>query len=120
MALTDTFIKKIGYTGTPSGEKHADGGGLYLHVTQAGKYWRLAYRFLGKQKTLSIGVYPAVSLANARRQRDKAREHLAEGLDLSETKKTQRALKVTAYENTFKAVAMDWHLKRTKVNRPVF
>ena len=57
MALTDTFCRTVKPTGKPSGDKHSDGGGLYLHVVAAGKYWRLAYRFAAKQKTLAMGVY---------------------------------------------------------------
>jgi hypothetical protein len=81
MALTDTFVKNVKPSGSATGEKHADGHGLYLHVKEAGKYWRMSYRHLGKQKTLALGVYPAVSLAKARKRRDEARELLAEGLD---------------------------------------
>ena len=79
MALTDTFVKNTKASGLPAGDKHTDGQGLYLHVKTAGKYWRLNYRFAGKQKTLALGVYPAVSLAKARKRRDAARELLAEG-----------------------------------------
>ena len=79
MALTDTFLKNIKASGSPAGGKHTDGQGLHLHVKAAGKYWRLNYRFAGKQKTLALGVYPAVSLAKARKRRDTARELLAEG-----------------------------------------
>ena len=68
MALTDTFVKNIKPSGTLVGAKHADGQGLYLHVKEAGKYWRMSYRFDGKQKTLALGVYPAVSLAKARQR----------------------------------------------------
>ena len=56
MALTDTFVKTIKSNGSTVGEKHTDGLGLYLHVKDAGKYWRMAYRFTGKQKTLALGV----------------------------------------------------------------
>ncbi|MFM1979472.1 MAG: hypothetical protein RLZ68_737, partial [Pseudomonadota bacterium] len=76
MALTDTFIKQTKDIG-----KTFDGGGLYILVKEAGKYWRMDYRFLGKAKTLALGVYPAVSLAKARQRRDKARELLADGID---------------------------------------
>lgn len=61
------------HTGAPAGDKHTDGQGLFLLVKAAGKYWRLSYRFLGKQKTLALGVYPEVSLAQARQRRDQAR-----------------------------------------------
>jgi len=77
MALTDTFVKYIKPTAAADGDKHTDGQGLYLHVKQAGKYWCVSYRFDVKQKLLSLGVYPAVSLAKARQRRDKAREVLA-------------------------------------------
>ena len=60
MALTDTFTRNIKHSGRPAGDKHSDGGGLYFHVTPAGRHWRMAYRFAGKQKTLALGVYRAV------------------------------------------------------------
>jgi hypothetical protein len=65
MPLTATFVEKsTNYTGNnKAGDKHTDGGGLYLHVMQSGKYWRMAYRLLGKQKTLSLGVYPTSPLS---------------------------------------------------------
>ena len=69
MALTDTFVKNVKHTGSPAGDKHTDGMGLYLLVKTSGKYWRMNYRFDGKQKTISFGVYPDVSLAKARARR---------------------------------------------------
>lgn len=111
MALTDTFVKNIKPSGTPAGEKHADGQGLYLHVKEAGKYWRLSYRFDGKQKTLALGVYPAVSLAKARARRDKARELLADGIDPNAAKQEEKQAKAAAAANTFEAVAREWLLK---------
>jgi hypothetical protein len=80
MALTDTFIKQAKWTGKPTGDKHSDGQGLYLHVKASGKYWRMAYRYLGKQKTLAIGIYPAVTLAQARKATEKARGLLAQDI----------------------------------------
>ena len=62
MALTDTFVKNIKPKGAAAGENHADVEGLYLHVEEAGKYWRMSYRLDGKQKVLALGVYPGVSL----------------------------------------------------------
>ena len=80
MALTDTAIKKT--QPTSKLQKLSDGGGLQLHVTATGgKPWRWAYRFDGKQKTMALGIYPAVSLAKARERRDKARNLLAAGTD---------------------------------------
>lgn len=116
MALTDTFVKNSKPTGKPAGEKHADGLGLYLHVKDAGKYWRMSYRFNGKQKTLALGVYPAVSLLKARKKRDTAREQLADGIDPSTAKQEEKQTKAKAAANTFEKVADQW-LKATSSNR---
>jgi hypothetical protein len=83
MALTDTFVKNVKPGESAAGDKYTDGQGLFLLVKAKSKYWRMSYRFMGKQKTLALGVYPAVSLAKARQKRDKARELLAEGTDPS-------------------------------------
>jgi integrase len=109
MALTDTFIKNIKHSGKPAGDKHADGGGMYLLVNTGGKYWRMDYRFAGKRKTLALGVYPATSLAKARAARDKARELLAGGSDPMSEKREAKAAKLTASENIFEAIAREWH-----------
>lgn len=109
MPLTDTFIKQAKHSGKAAGDKHSDGGGLYLHVMAAGKYWRMAYRFGGKQKTLAMGVYPAVTLAQARRRRDEARAQLADGIDPSLVKQAEKAAKAVAGESTFEAVAREYH-----------
>jgi hypothetical protein len=110
-ALKDTLVKNIKATGTPAGEKHSDRQGLYLHVKEAGKYWRMSYRFNGKQKTLALGVYPAVSLLKARQRRDKARELLADGIDPSPAKQDEKQAKATAAANTFESVGRDWLVK---------
>ena len=109
MALTDTFVKNIKPNGKPTGEKHTDGLGLYLHVKDAGKYWRMSYRFDGKQKTLALGVYPAVSLADARARRDKARKLLAHGADPSTAKKEDKQTKAAELANTFETIALEFH-----------
>jgi integrase len=109
MALNATFVASIKHSGKPAGDKHSDGHGLYLHVTATGKYWRLAYRFAEKQKTLALGVHPATSLADARSGRTKARGLLAEGVDPSAAKRMEKAAKKSASENTFKVIAMEWH-----------
>ena len=108
MALTDTFTKNAKHSGKAAGDKHSDGGGMYLHVTAAGKYWRLAYRMHGKQKTLAIGVYPAVSLAQAREARKRAKELLAQGTDPGTAKREGKAARATEAGNTFEAVALAW------------
>lgn len=109
MALTDTFVRQVKHKGSAAGEKHADGGGLYLLVKSVGKYWRMDYRYAGKRKTLALGVYPAVSLAKARKGRDQARELLAEGLDPSASKRAERMATAVAAANTFEAVACEFH-----------
>lgn len=116
MALTDTFVKNVKPTGAVAGDKHADGLGLYLHVKEAGKYWRMNYRFTGKQKTLALGVYPEVSLAKARKRREIAREQLAEGIDPGVAKREERQAKADAAANTFEAVARVW-LTKTAAKR---
>lgn len=111
MALTDTFIKQVKHSGAKAGDKHADGQTLYLLVSATGKYWRMSYRCDGKQKTLALGVYPAVSLAKARKRRDEARELLADGIDPSEAKHDAKQAKAIAAANTFEVVARAWIVK---------
>ncbi|MDO9469987.1 MAG: tyrosine-type recombinase/integrase [Nitrosomonas sp.] len=110
--LTDTAIRNA----KPRDKfyKVSDSGGLYLLVKSTGKYWRMDYRFVGKRKTLAIGVYPAVSLVAARKKRDEARELLAKDIDPSLTKAINKQIVRTAAENTFKAVALEWHAKTSK------
>jgi len=82
---------------------------MFLLVQPNGaKYWRLSYRFLGKQKTLALGVYPAVTLATARKKRDEAREQIAAGVDPGEAKKEARRAAEIAAANSFEAVAREW------------
>ena len=90
--------------------KLADGDGLYLFVMPNGaKYWRFLYRFLGKQKTYALGVYPEVSLKAAREKRRLARQLLSKGIDPSIERKQQKALALTNADNTFEAIARDWY-----------
>jgi integrase len=114
MALTDTFVKSVKHTGAAAGDKHTDGGGMYLLVNGAGRYWRMNYRFADKRKTLALGTYPEVSLAKARAKREKAREQLAEGIDPSAAKREEKAEQAAASVNTFKAVALEWHAMKEK------
>ena len=116
MALTDTFTKNTKHTGKSSGDKHTDGGGMYLLVNPSGKYWRMDYRFADKRKTLALGVYPEVSLAKARQRREKARELLADGIDPSIAKREGRQAKADAAAHTFELVARDW-LTKTAAER---
>lgn len=90
--------------------KLADGGGLYLEILPNGsKSWRMKYRFLGKEKRLVIGLYPTVTLAKARKARDEAKTMLSEGIDPSEAKKEARRQAEQESDNTFKALALEWH-----------
>ena len=116
MALTDTFVKNTKPAGKPAGDKHWDGGGMYLLVNGSGKYWRMDYRFAGKRKTMALGVYPAVSLAKARKRRDAARELLAEGVDPSTAKQDAKQATADAAANTFESVARAW-LGKTRAAR---
>ena len=111
MALTDTFVKNVKHGGAMAGEKHTDGGGMYLLVNKGGKYWRMNYRFAYKRKTLALGVYPAVSLAKARQRREKARELLADVIDPGTAKREDKQTKADAAANTFERVARDWMTK---------
>ncbi|WP_200529641.1 tyrosine-type recombinase/integrase [Klebsiella pneumoniae] len=94
----------------------ADGAGLYPEVVPSGsRYWRMKYRFNGKEKRLAFGVYPAVSLAQARALRDEAKKKLAEGIDPSFAKKEEKLVRDVRLHNTFQAVALEWH--GTKASR---
>jgi len=100
MPLTDTTIRNAKPKEKPI--KLSDGGGLFLLIQPGGvKLWRLAYRFAGKQKTLAFGIYPTISLANARAQRDAARKQLADGVDPSVERKLEKQARVV----TFRLVA---------------
>ncbi len=110
MALTATRVKAAKASDKP--QKLTDGGGLFLLVQINGaKYWRLAYRFTGKQKTLAIGVYPEISLSEARERREAARKILANGADPSDIKRVQKATKIALTENSFESVAREWFSK---------
>jgi len=107
MKLSDPAARKAKPEAKPY--KMADGGGLYLLVQPSGaKYWRLKYRYAGKEKTLAIGVYPDVSLADARERREQARKLLANGGDPGAIKQTQKREAKIAAANTFEAVAREW------------
>jgi integrase len=109
MPLTDTFVRQAKHKGSAIGERYADGGGMYLRIKAAGKYWRMDYRFHGKPKTLALGVYPAVSLLKARQRRDKARELLADGVDPSAAKRAEKLCNAAEAANSFEALAREFH-----------
>jgi len=105
--LTDTLIRKAKAPNKP--KKLADERGLYLLLTpNGGKWWRLKYRFGGKEKLLSLGTYPDVSLAKAREARDLARQQLAGGTDPSAARQQEKQEKAQAAANDFQTVAREW------------
>jgi len=112
MALTDIAIKKAKPADKPY--KLTVGGGLYLLVNLIGKYWRYNYRFLGKSKTLALGIYPDVSLARAREKHADARKLLADGTDPGERRKETKQAALVAMANSFEAVAREWHAMKLK------
>ena len=107
--LTDITVRQAKSRDKPY--KISDSGGLYLLIKPTGKYWRMNYRFAGKQRTLAIGVYPTVSLVEARKKRDTAKEHLANDTDPALIKAINKEAKLHTAENTFKAIALEWHTK---------
>ena len=110
MPLTDTAIRN-----TKPGEKTVkltDGGGLYLLLNPNGsRWWRLDYRFGGKRKTLSMGVYPDVTLAEARERRNQARKLLANGVAPGEQRKAQKTATLERATNSFEVIAREWFEK---------
>ena len=103
MKLTATAVKHA----KPG--RHSDGEGMYLLVTEAGqKYWRFDYRFLGKYKTLALGVFPDTTLAMARSKRSEARTLLASNQDPSVAKRKAKEIAKQKFENTFQSVAQKW------------
>ena len=124
MALTDLEVKRA--NATEKAAKLADGSGMYLLVqpdsvkisekkkmviVPGAKYWRFDYRFAGKRKTLALGVYPDVSLLEARGRREAARKLLANGVDPSDIKKARKTASVALTENSFEIVAREWFSK---------
>ncbi|EOG3643210.1 tyrosine-type recombinase/integrase [Enterobacter hormaechei] len=111
MALTDIKVR----TAKPTDKQYklTDGSGMHLLVHPNGsKYWRLQYRFDGKQKMLALGVYPDVSLADARARRDEARKLLANSIDPGDKKKNDKVEQEEA--RTFEQLAIEWHATNKK------
>lgn len=101
--LTDRHCRNLTVPG-----KYADGHGLYLHVTAKGRYWRAAYRFDGKQKTASFGVYPRVSLKDARALHAHFLADLAQGIDPNAARKAAKAEERTEERASFARLAEQW------------
>src|SRR5437868_4624297 len=128
MPLTDRAIRNAKPADKPI--RLFDGGGMYLEIAPSGgKWWRLKYRYAGKEKRLSLGVYPDVPLGSrvekrmengkpviirgARELRDDARALLASGIDPSERRKVERREAAGKAANSFEAVAREWYTKQT-------
>ena len=87
----------------------SDGRGMYLEISpKGGKWWRFKYRLDGKEKRISLGVYPDVGLAAARDKREEARRLVAAGIDPTEHRKAAKVALVESTENTFEAIAREW------------
>mgnify|MGYP000443925468 CR=1 FL=1 len=112
MALTDVKVRTA--KSQEKAYKLSDEKGLFLYVTQNGsKYWRLKYRYLGKEKLLALGVYPDVSLALARERRDDARKLLASDIDPGEHRKVMKTASSDRAANSFELVAREWFAKHS-------
>ncbi|OZI43178.1 tyrosine-type recombinase/integrase [Bordetella genomosp. 4] len=116
MPLTDTACRQAKPASKPY--KLADGGGLYLLISPTGKYWRWDYRYVGKRKTLALGVYPESTLALARERHQAARKFLADGIDPGEKKKSDKRAARVAASNSFEAVARAWMKERQETVAP--
>lgn len=113
MALTDTKIRTA--KAKTKAYKLSDSGGLFILISPTNsKYWRLKYRFGGKEKLLAIGVYPDLSLAEAREKREEAKKRIANGIDPSVFKKTTKRSAQMVAEGSFEVVAREWHLKNNQ------
>jgi integrase len=107
ISLTDTAVRRAKPTALP--RNLHDTGGLYLTIAPTGaKWWRLKYRFAGKERRMGLGVYPEVTLAEARQRRDQARAMVRDGKDPSIERQAERRKAATAADNTFNAVADEW------------
>ena len=112
MPLTDTSIRNA-KPGAKT-KKMFDAGGLYLVVAPSGgKWWRLKFRYEGKEKQLSLGVYPGFRLKEARERRDEARRLLANDIDPSQHRHAKKAAKEERAANSFEVVAREWFAKHS-------
>ena len=110
MPLTDVAIRQA-----KPGTKRLrmfDGDGLYLELSPTGgKWWRFKYRYGGKERRLSLGIYPAVSLRDARERCAAARKLVANGIDPAEARQAEKASRAEAGASSFEAVAREWYGK---------
>lgn len=112
MALSDIKVRNA--KPLEKDYKLYDVDGLFMLVSiKGGKYWRLKYRFDGKEKLLALGTYPERSLSDARQDRDDARKQVAAGVDPSALRKAHKAARGEAAQNSFEVVSREWHKKYT-------
>jgi integrase len=117
--LTATEVRNAKPTERPY--KLWDGGGVYLLVQPTGrKYWRFRCQHKGREKLFALGVYPDISLAEAREARDNARRDLAKGVDPTQAKKAAKAAAAIAAVNTFEAIALEWFEKQKPKWTPAY
>ena len=110
MSLTNLQVKQA--KPKEKAYKLADAKGMYLFINSKGqKYWRMDYRYGGKRKTLALGVYPDISLSDARDRRDNAKQQLQNDINPTDVKRAAKLAKTQAQENSFKAVALEWFEK---------
>ena len=117
MALTNLQVKQA--KAKDKAYKLTDEKGMYLYVTTKGqRYWRMDYRYGGKRKTLALGVYPDVSLADARTKREDARQQLQNDIDPSDVKRAAKLAKTQSQEDSFSALALEWFERKShnKIN----
>jgi integrase len=113
MSLTELAIKNRKPSDKPV--KMPDERGLFLLVHPNGsKYWRLRYSFEGRERLLALGVYPDISLAEARERRDQARRHVANGVDPGVLKQVSKRATRISSENSFEAITREWYVKHSK------
>ena len=111
MPITDAAVRTAKPGEKP--QKLTDGKGLYLYIPPTGgKLWRYDYAFNGKRKTLALGPYPAITLADARERREEARKLLANGVDPGTVKKAQKAARLERAANSFEVLAREWYEKQ--------
>ncbi|MDX8384249.1 MAG: tyrosine-type recombinase/integrase [Ghiorsea sp.] len=119
MKLTDSRVKTAKLEQGTTKQKLSDIDGLYLLLNKSGKYWRYDYRFAGKRKTYAIGVYPSVSLKQARLELAKAKKLLAENIDPNQSKQAKKRKQYNDDQaTTFKGVAYEWIKKQAPTWAP--
>lgn len=106
--LTDFFIRNVKHSGARREDKYSDGDALWLHVSATSKFWRVPYRSNGKQKSLALGEYPVVTLAEARAAREQTKKLLSQGIDPSLHKQAEAQRRALSNDKSFYSIAEGW------------